>query len=316
MKGALLSALMLCLVQTAITQQSDTGKPKRLPLGVSAGIQLLDEAFLAKARANGIEYIETGLKVLLDSGYQFRYSDQEIREKLRQIRKAADAAGIKFWSVHMPFGPDIDLSLADEHRRQQVVAFHKRIIEYCSLLQPRIILFHPSYFLGLNEREVRKTQMIKSAVALNKKVKSIGATMVIENMFGPELLRDAARERPLFRTVEEAVEIMNRLPADIYSAIDMNHAKYPASMIYAMGDRLKTIHVADGTDKAENHYLPCSGKGHNDWVAILVALDAVGYQGPFMYESKYKDLSELKSCYEQLYQHFLKAREAGKKAAN
>ncbi|MCH5596450.1 sugar phosphate isomerase/epimerase family protein [Niabella ginsengisoli] len=207
----------------------------------------------------------------------------------------------------MPFGPRIDISMQDDTERQKVLELHKKIIGYCALLKPKIILFHPSFFLGLNEREIRKSQMIKSAIDLNKTVKEIGATTVIENMFGPELLRDAKRERPLFRTVEESVEIMNRLPSDIYAAIDLNHTKYPSSLIYALGPRLKTLHVADGTDKAENHFFPCSGEGHNDWVAIFIALNAVGYKGPFMYESKYQDVSDFKSCYESLYQSFVKA---------
>lgn len=147
--------------------------------------------------------------------------------------------------------------------------------------------------------------MIKSAVELNKMVKAMHATMVIENMFGPELLRSAKLEWPLFRTVDEVVEIMNKLPSDIYSAIDLNHIKYPEKLIYAMGARLKTLHVADGTDTAENHFFPCSGKGHNDWTAILTALNSVHYNGPFMYECAYKDESEFRSCYETLYRSFL-----------
>ncbi|MCH5717919.1 sugar phosphate isomerase/epimerase family protein [Niabella hibiscisoli] len=184
---------------------------------------------------------------------------------------------------------------------------------FCKILKPSIILFHPSWFLGLNERDFRKNQMVQSAIELNAAVKAINATMVIENMFGPELLRDKTRERPLFRTVEESVEMVNRLPADIYSAIDLNHIKYPEKLIYAMGPRLKTLHVADGTDKAENHFFPCSGQGHNDWVAILTAINAVGYKGPFMYECKYKDVSEFKTCYESLYQAFIQSmNKAGK----
>ncbi len=80
-------------------------------------------------------------------------------------------------------------------------------------------------------------------------------------MLGFDLLVDAKRERPLMRTVEEAVELMNRLPEDIYSAIDMNHIKYPEKLILAMGKRLKSVHIADGTGKQENHFFPCSGQG-------------------------------------------------------
>ncbi|MEC3880521.1 sugar phosphate isomerase/epimerase family protein [Parapedobacter sp. 10938] len=64
----------------------------------------------------------------------------------------------------------------------------------------------------------------------------------------------------------------------------MNHIKHPERLIRALGKRLKHVHIADGTGDAENHWLPCSGKGNNDWPAILAALDEAGYAGPFMYE--------------------------------
>ena len=67
-----------------------------------------------------------------------------------------------------------------------------------------------------------------------------------------------------------------------------------------MGDRLKTLHVADGFGKAENHFFPCDGLGGNNWGAIMSALNKVKYKGPFMYESKAKDLKDYKACYIKL----------------
>ncbi len=286
--------------------------PQRLRLGFSIGIDKITPEILTRAKADGIDCIETSLPGYIDSARKLRFTNEEIIRNLQAAKKAADDAGIKIWSIHMPYSMQMDISLGDDAERQKVLDLHKKIIGYCSILKPKIILFHPSSFLGLNERELRKSQMIKSAIELNKTIKAISATMVIENMFGPELLRDSNRERPLLRTVEESVEIMNRLPADIYAAIDLNHTKYPSSMIYAMGARLKTLHVADGTDQAENHFFPCSGEGHNDWTAILIALNAVEYKGPFMYESKYNEINDFKSCYESLYQSFVHAIKVGK----
>ncbi len=205
----------------------------------------------------------------------------------------------------MPFGANLDLSLVNETNRRDVVAKQGRLVELLEILEPKIILFHPSYYLGLNERDLRKAQLIKSAKELNEVVKSINATMVIENMLGPELLKDENRERPLLRTVQETIEIMNRLPNSIGSAVDMNHIKNPEELILAMGSRMKSVHIADGTGKHENHYFPCSGKGQNDWTLILAALDKAGYRGPFMYESAYDDEKDLMVCYKMLYNNYL-----------
>ncbi|ACU03602.1 family 20 glycosylhydrolase [Pedobacter heparinus] len=297
------STVTVHVVNQQNVKQSSSA-PKRLRIGYSIPIDKITPESMAYAKANGIACIETFLGPYVDTARNFKFTDEQITAKIKAAKKAADDAGIEIWSVHMLFGKRIDISLPDEAERQKVMELHKKILGFCSILKPKLILFHPSWYLGLNERELRKSQMIKSAVEMNKVVKAINATLVIENMLGPELLVDARRERPLCRTVEETVEIMNRLPADIYSAIDLNHIKNPERLIDAMGERVKTLHVADGTGRAENHFFPCSGQGQNDWVAIFTALAKVNYNGPFMYESAYKDAKDFKSCYETLYQSF------------
>src|SRR5690606_24850002 len=128
---------------------------------------------------------------------------------------------------------------------------------------------------------------------LNKVVQSMGATMVIENMLGPNLLLDNGKlERPLCRTVEEMVDVMSRMPEEIGAAVDMNHIKEPEKLVLALGSRLKHVHIADGDGEDERHFLPCSSEGNNDWTAILAALDKVGYSGPFMFESKYENIGD------------------------
>lgn len=305
-KLLLWAGLLSCFYSLA----QSTAVPAQLRTGYNTSIADVNAATMNAAKAAGIEAIEVSLSLYVDKmTYQFTTNEAEIVKQVSEAKKAADAAGIEIWSVHMPFSRKIDISLAKEDARKQVISLHKKVLEYCRILQPKIILFHPSWHLGLNQREVRKASMVKSAIALNEAVQSIGATMVIENMLGPNLLLDNGKmERPLCRTVEETVEIMDRLPQEIGSAIDMNHIKHPEKLILAMGSRLKSVHIADGDGEEERHYFPCSGEGQNDWTAILTALDKVGYTGPFMFETnKYKQLSDVKACYDTLYQNYVKA---------
>lgn len=298
--------LVIALSYGASSASDQMNGPRPLKVGYSIGVVSITPEKMKYAKSVGVDYVEVSMSGFLDKSKGFKFTDKQITEKVKAAKKAADDAGIKIWSVHMPFSKDIDLSIANETDRRSVVALHTAVLKYCKILKPEVILFHPSYFLGLNERELRKTQLIKSAVELNKQVRSINAIMVIENMLGFEL-RFGERERPLCRSVEEATEIMNRLPANIYSAIDMNHIKNPEKLILAMGKRLKSVHIADGTGKKEDHFFPCSGEGKNNWVAILSALNEVGYSGPFMYESAYKDVKDMKLCYNTLYQNFVNA---------
>lgn len=281
--------------------------PKPLRIGYSLSISSITPEKMNYAKSVGVDCIEiSGINGLIDKGtFNFKISAGEIDKLVKKVKKATDDAGIKIWSVHMPFSDKIDLSVANDKERQEVVALHKKILEFCRFLQPEIILFHPSFYLGLNERETRKNQLIKSAIELKEAVTDMHAVIVIENMLGPELLADPKRERPLCRTVEETVEIMNRLPPDIFSAIDMNHIKNPEILIRAMGKRLKTVHISDGNGEQECHYFPCSGQGQNNWTAILSALNSVGYTGPFMYESAFKDVKDMKECYDTFYKKFV-----------
>ncbi|MGK6350718.1 sugar phosphate isomerase/epimerase family protein [Parapedobacter sp. DT-150] len=275
-------------------------KPKRLKLGTSIGINDITPEKMNYAKSVGIDYIETAIDAVDVKQLTFTSSKEEIVQLLQQAKKAADDAGINVWSIHMPWSDKLDLSRTDEAERRKVVEFHKQVLEYVKILEPEIILFHPSYLLHVNEREARAQQFIKSATELNNSVKSIGATMVIENMLGVNDYTASV----LMGSVEEAVKIMNRLPKDIYLAVDLNHIKDPEKLLRALGKRIKTLHVADGK-LHEEHYFPCSGQGQNNWVEIFAALDEINYSGPFMYESKYPDLKDLQICYDIMYSNYV-----------
>ncbi|HLV63831.1 sugar phosphate isomerase/epimerase family protein [Galbibacter sp.] len=284
-------------------------KVKRMtPLEVGFAISLgrITKDTLVLAKSLGIDHIEiSGLGMFVDKDLSFKKTDQEIIEKLNQVKKAADSAGINIWSIHMPFGPQIDLSLIDQTQRKQVVAMHQKLLQHLSILEPEMVLFHPSYYLQLGERAHRTAQLIASAITLDKDVQRIGASMVIENMLGSALLVDQQRERPLLRSVEECVAIFSKLPESIGLAVDTNHILHAENLILALGTRLKTLHIADGTGEAENHWFPCDYKGENNWDKVLAALSEVNYQGPFMYESSAPGLKAYKLCYQELHDHYV-----------
>jgi len=292
-----------------IIEEPPVEAPEPLGVGYSVPITGINAAKMEYAKSVGIGYVETsGTGTFFDDNRNFKKSDSEATSIMRNAKKAADDAGVVIWSTHMAFSEKMDLSTINEDDRKKVVAAHIKLIEYLAILKPKYILFHPSYYLDPpNQRDLRKNQLIKSVTELNVAIQAIGSTMVIENMLGPELM-SGTRERPLMRSVEETVEIFRRLPSTVYSAIDMNHIKNPEILIRAMGKRLKSVHIADGTGKAENHWFPCSGQGENDWTEILKALDEVGYSGPFLYESDYNDEKDLVQCYQTLYNKFINSK--------
>ncbi|MNK50599.1 Xylose isomerase-like TIM barrel [compost metagenome] len=271
-------------------------------IGFSIGASALTKKKLQQISDAGIDCIETGLTAYINKdSLTFTLPEGEMMKKMRALKQAAKETGVEIWSIHMPYGKEIDISFVEEARRQKVVAFHQQVLKYVAVLKPKIILFHPSYYLGLNEREMRIQQLVKSVQELNAAVKGMKATMVLENMLGPALLVSKGnQERPLLRTVEEYLTIFKLLPDDVYAAVDLNHIAQPEQLLLALGARVKTLHVADGDGKAERHYFPCDGKGENDWKAIFKALQSIKYKGPFMYESTTKDLTSYRECYKEL----------------
>lgn len=282
--------------------------PRPLAVGYTISVSKITPESMRNAKSAGISCLQVGVNEWFDAKGDFKWDAGKMIAEAASAKKAAAAAGIKIAAIHMAYGQWVDLSLTDETVRKKVVAAHKKVLQFCRVLQPEVVLFHPSWYLDLGHREAHILQLIKSVRELEKPVKDIDAICVIENMTGPELYveqKGVKHERPLCRTVEEMTSILNRLPPDIYGAVDMNHILHPEQLILALGHRLKFVHVADGDGAHELHYYPCSGKGMNNWTAIIDALYTVGYTGPFMYECHYKELRDLAVCYQFLYQQYV-----------
>jgi hexosaminidase len=292
----------LSLVACAVILLMSSAQAQKYKVGISIGANALSKKKLQQISDAGIDCVETGLTAYINKdSLTFILTDAEMMKKMREIKQSATETGVEIWSIHMPYGKEIDISFVDEARRKKVIAFHQQVLKYVAVLKPKLILFHPSYYLELHQRELHIEQLVKSVVELNQMVKAAKATMVVENMLGPALLvAKGDQERPLMRTVEECLAIFRRLPADVYAAVDLNHIAAPEKLLLALGERVKTLHVADGDGKAERHYFPCDGKGQNDWNAIFKALQQINYKGPFLYESSTKELSGYRECYDKL----------------
>ena len=298
--------LLGIIIFSAIKANAQNKDYPPMAVGFSYPLSNINDSSMQAIKAAGVDCIEiAGISNLVDQQTNLKFSREALSAMALKAKMATDKAGVKIWSIHMGFGKHIDLSELDHQKHAKTIAFHQEVLNMCRILQPTIILFHPSWYLGLHEREARTRALIESCKELLPQIQQLGATMVIENMLGFELQKDSLYERPLCRSVQETEAIFARLPKAVGSAIDMNHIKNPEKLILAMGRRLKTVHIADGNGHEENHYLPCNGKGQNNWNAILDALYAVDYKGPFLFECHYKDFSQFRTCYQELYQKFL-----------
>ena len=285
---------------------SGTAQPRKTyEIGYALDFQKISLERMQYAKSLGINYIElSGVSAILDKDLSIKDSAISWTQKIDSLKDILDASGMKVWSIHMPFSKQMDLSILDEDTRQKVIEAHLQVVALFRPLKPKIVLFHPSYYLEKGERGHRVTQLIKSVKELYKGVRGHGAEMVVENMLGPQLTV-GDRERPLLRTVAECQQIFKHFPKQVGLAVDMCHIAQPEKLLLAFGKRVKTLHVSNGNGQAEHHYLPCDSRGENNWVAIFKALDQIGYSGVFMHECKYADEQELVDCYQTLWNQYL-----------
>src|SRR5688572_22282983 len=109
----------------APVEPAQVGEP--LKVGYATSISNFDNQRLSYAKSVGIDYVEaSGMSTFVDADLNFKMSGEQIKSQLQAAKAAADEAGIEIWSIHMPFGKNIDLSHADETLRQKVVATHSQ----------------------------------------------------------------------------------------------------------------------------------------------------------------------------------------------
>ena len=81
-------------------------------LSYALSITKITKETLDEAKAAGIDYIElSGIGGFIDSKTnQVNASSKEIKSCFKSVKALADKAGIKVWSIHMPFSKEMDIS--------------------------------------------------------------------------------------------------------------------------------------------------------------------------------------------------------------
>ncbi|WP_293932278.1 sugar phosphate isomerase/epimerase family protein [Sphingobacterium sp. UBA6645] len=292
--------LVLCFGLFVLFGQAEAKAPK-FPIGYALDFQKITDQKMQYIKSLGINYIElSGIGALLDKNLQSTQVDPSWTSKIKEVAAILKRNKVKVWSIHMPFSLHLDISRVDEEGRLHVMEAQRNVLQVLKPVKAEIILFHPSFYLRLNERSERKAQLQKSVAYLNKEVKAIGSNMVVENMLGPSLTVNG-RERPLMRSVEECLELFQGFPKDVGLAVDFCHIAEPQHLLASFGSRVKTLHVSNGDGTAEYHYLPCDTRGKNDWNSIFATLEKIKYKGVYMHECKYNDEKEIVDCYQHLW---------------
>lgn len=262
----LISLLLLAAVP-ASAQRAEVGTST----AVWGAIPSVEE--LSQARADGIQWIE----VAVNQCYR-GVPNEEKYPRMKQMKERLDSAGMKVWSVHLPFSRTLDISVVDDSLRAKNVAVLAKMIRWsCELYAPRRLVLHPSSEpIPDGEREQRIENAITSIRMLLTTADGCGVELCIENL--PRTC--------LGNTPEELIRIVDAVPG-VGICFDTNHYTQGslAHFIDVAGRRIRTVHISDYDLANECHWLPYEGA--IDWGAFRRNLhEKARYEGVLMYEVK------------------------------
>jgi len=248
-------------------------------LGTSVSIreEFSPETF-SQLKNAGIDYAELGLRAP-----QFYADSPEMNEFCTTVFEAAAEAGVKIWSIHIPYGKQWDISNPIETARQGVIERHQKLFKIFEILQPEKAVIHPSFEPNpAEEREARFEACRKSLSVLSAEAKNYGVELVIECL--PRTC--------LGNSSEEILRLLEGIE-NLGVCCDVNHMlmETPEEFISKVGNRITTLHISDYDGLDEKHWPP--GRGIIDWNLVIGNLLSSGYSGPFLLE--YADTAENKA---------------------
>ena len=248
-------------------------------IGLSTATLVSEELFKAYRDA-GIECIE--LSRSLDETNEYDYA---------KIKEWSEKYGVELYSFHLPFWPFDALDISKESLAQKTIEYLYTLIDKATAIGIDKFIIHASGEpIDECERKERMECAKKSLFTLAEYARERGAVICVEDLPRSCLGRDINDIKELC-SAHEALRV----------CFDTNHLLKDDNVefIYALADKIITLHVSDYDRVNERHWLP--GEGVNDWKAIIKALLDIGYEGAWLYEIDYncpktiirpRDLSE------------------------
>jgi len=193
-----------------------------------------------------------------------------------KVAEDSRAAGIQFWSIHLPFSRKLDISSFDDESRNLTIDTNMKLIEAAAKAGARVAVLHPSSEPITDDiRKERLARSKEAIIMLCKQCKKYNMQLAVENL--PRTC--------LCNSAEEMVELLRDTGANII--FDTNHSLKEDNLqfldtLISSGIKIVSIHISDYDFVDERHRLP--GDGINNWHGIFERLEKADYRGPLMYE--------------------------------
>jgi len=199
----------------------------------------------------------------------------------------AAEAGVELWSLHLPFGRQLDISTPVDADREFTMDTNTKLIRASAEAGIKTVVLHPSAEpITDDERPSRFKRSRENIIILAELCAELDVTLAVENL--PRTC--------LCNTSAETLELLNGKGVSV--CFDTNHSLRESNPVFLEnilkgGLKVQTLHISDYDFVDERHRLP--GDGVIDWKAVMTLLEQYVYEGPLMYEvsRKPKDREEI-----------------------
>lgn len=258
-----------------------------------------DEKAIVKLAQAGFDAMDYSMFIHNEETGVFSTNDFEAYAK--KLKGIADAAGIEFGQIHAqmprPSHPDYvaRMKLWDE--------LAKRSIMTAAILECPYVVVHPIIMLERRYDTLYQENFdfnVEYYGKMKPYLQEYGVKVAIENMWHFDDEKQMICPT-VCSSAEEINKLCDTLGEEFVACLDIGHAvltdRTPESMIYALGDRLKVLHVHDNNGYDDTHDVPFNGspmhmmfpnKGNErkiNWDNVIKALKDIHYDGTFSLEA-------------------------------
>jgi len=189
------------------------------------------------------------------------------------------AAGLKLWSVHLPYGSHVDISNPDAEGRAKAIEILRPQIEAAKGWGAQVLVIHGSFEPYKDEeRGVRIVAAARGLRELNKAAAPL--KLALEVLPRTCIARDSGETALLAKEC-------GGICFDVNHLLNQSHDEF----LDEAGAQVITTHLSDYDGINERHWLP--GEFENcivPWKTVAERLTKeYGYTGPFLFELRCPD---------------------------
>ncbi len=212
----------------------------------------------------------------------------EILERTRPYKEAAEKYGIAFYQAHAPFPFYAD---GKTEMNEYLFGIMEKCCAICDYVDCRLLIVHPS-FNGYDkwlEHDEEWNLNIERYSRLIPALKKYNITCCLENMF---VSRDGKIYGAVCSDMYEAaayIDELNGIAGEKKFAFcfDTGHALLIGKDVYnallQIGERVEAFHIHDNDGMRDQHIMPYTGK--LDWNRFIAGAKAIGFKGTLSFET-------------------------------